>query len=108
MIGAMPVTKGRWTASVAWKWVLLGLDLWAAGEMFLLHWDDTIVHAASRTEIIHGFSSLPRFENKCPYDICINVTKLMGLIPPLLRPCAEPSTFDLWVCACFGWNLANH
>ncbi len=26
------------------------------GDLILLHWDDTIVHAASRTEIIHTFS----------------------------------------------------
>ncbi len=26
------------------------------GNLILLHWDDTIMHAASRTEIIHSFS----------------------------------------------------
>ena len=25
-------------------------------DLIMLHWDDTIMHAASRTEIIHGFS----------------------------------------------------
>lgn len=53
--------KGRLDYVISMELGAFGVG--SLGDMIFLHWDDTIMHAASRTEIIHGFSPLHRLKN---------------------------------------------
>lgn len=61
IIGTILATKEYLAASLAWKWVHLGVG--SLEDTILSHWDDTIMHAVFGTEIIHALSPLNRLKH---------------------------------------------
>ena len=89
----MLTTKKRRTATLAQTGALLGLDFLAID---FLHWDDTIMHAASRTDIIHTLHvAYVGSHHRCPY--CDNVSNLVGLDGPVLLHLLCPPSIYAYV-----------